>query len=698
MKDKWSAITIFTGSFLLFLVQPMVGRTLLPVFGGTSLVWVVCLCVFQTMLLVGYWYAHMIAGQGVSLSRVRVHRVLLIIAAALTVIVAFAGRGWISTIVADTSDILPPAMQTLVGVLMLAGAPYLLLSANSTLVSSAASGDYRLYSISNVGSFCGLFAYPFLFEPFIGLKIQWIVFAVGIAIYAAMLGCLKIAKSGAANISGGQSADSNPVLVGRCSVAWPAVAFLIPCATTFLLDAFTAHMTLDVMPMPLLWALFLAAFLLSYVIGFTDWAERHLVWFGLFAALGFGAACYLNFSGSVSKLGFPTVLSLGTFFLLAMCTYLHATLYASRPDSSKLSRFYLLNATGGAVGGIAASLVFPLVTKTVAEYPVAVFSSALLAGVLAVGLKRGVGTAKYALKWVGVVILLATGGVLWVTGDTKETRPVVYRGRGFFGTIEVLEAKAKTSASEGRIHEFVHGTTVHGIQVLIPGKERMPTTYYTPDASGYAIVGHPKYRSGQPMRVNITGLGVGVMFAYGRKGDYYRAYEISEDALKVATDTNLFTFVSDCLAEKSIVLGDARKGLEEELAAGVEPYDVIILDAFTGDNLPYHLSTREAYELYFKLLKPDGILCVNITNWHLEMEPLMRTIGDSFHVPLLGLMTRDDYSRLAFGAKIAFFCRKPEGLAQPPFQTASLINFNLFKPLSYFPTDERGSFINLIKW
>ena len=207
------------------------------------------------------------------------------------------------------------------------------------------------------------------------------------------------------------------------------------------------------------------------------------------------------------------------------------------------------------------------------------------------------------------------------------------------------------------------------------------------------------------MRVNITGLGVGVLFCYGRTNDYYRAYEISKDALDVATNTNLFTFVSDCPATKELVLGDARKGLEAELAAGVEPYDVIVVDAFTGDNLPYHLSTKEAFELYFKLLKPDGILCVNISNWHLQLEPFMRKIGETFNVPLLGVRTGNNYGQLQFGACIAFFCPQPDKITPPQIGNPNLkwgdgvfVDFSKFKLMREMPTDEKGSFIDLIKW
>ena len=352
-------------------------------------------------------------------------------------------------------------------------------------------------------------------------------------------------------------------------------------------------------------------------------------------------------------------------------------------------------AVGGALGGSLASLLFPLVTKRVAEYPISLAAAGAAVFVCFLSVRRWACLAASGVAAVAAV-------VLWCLGAKIETRPVVHRARGFFGTIEVLEAKARTASGEGRIHEFVHGTTIHGIQALIPGKERMPTTYYTPNASGYAISGHPKYRKGEPMRVNITGLGVGVLFCYGRPGDYYRAYEISPDALAVASDTNLFTFVSDCPADKDIILGDARKGLEAELAAGVEPYDVIVVDAFTGDNLPYHLSTVEAFDLYFKLLKPDGILCVNISNWHLSLEPFMRALAEHYDVPLLGLQTTDNFATLQFAAKIACFCRKPDGLQPPPINNsplgARLIDFSRYPAMGRLPTDEQGSFIGLVNW
>ena len=688
MKNFLAGLTIFIGSFLIFGIQPMVGRTLLPVFGGTAAVWVVCLCAFQVFLLGGYWYADWLAKDR---GRIRGHLVLLLIAAAWTVVVALnRGAGLSKVGAADGGN---PALSVVLCVLALVGVPYILLGSNASLVQALSDGNYRLYAVSNAGSLLGLLAYPFVFEPHVALTTQWLGFAVGIVIYAALL--VVCAKLSARNVSS-TVISSQPA---QTSGFRPCLWFLLPAASCFVLDALTTHVTLDVMPMPLIWTASLGIFLLSYIVGFSGVAEKLVKPFAFGSLALVLVLCGMN-GTTLPKIGLPLALMAYALFLFATCTFLHSWLYMVRPSGDRLTRYYLLQSVGGAVGGVLASLVFPMVAKTIVEYPVALFG---MGAMVALGLAT-VGRARRVLPACALVVL-GVGVWLYAHGAGKETRPVVYRGRGFFGTIEVLEAKAKTQRGEGVIHEFVHGTTVHGIQANVPGMDRMPTTYYTPDASGYAIVGHPKYRTGEPMRVNITGLGIGVLFCYGRTNDYYRAYEISKDALDVAQNTNLFTFVSGCPAQKEIVLGDARKGLEAELAAGVEPYDVIVVDAFTGDNLPYHLSTKEAFDLYFKLLKPDGILCVNISNWHLQLEPFMKALGEAYDVPLLGLRTHDDYAHLQFGATIAFFCRKPDNLGALPigrpdirFGNASVIDFERYNSMPELPTDEKGSFISLIRW
>jgi hypothetical protein len=696
MKNHLASATIFLGAFLVFGVQPLIGRTLLPVFGGTAAVWVVCLCSFQLLLLGGYFYAHMLGGSRERRGRAFiVHLVLLFVSAAWVCAVAFTKRDLLFW--AGTGGC--AALEVLVCVLALVGVPYVLLSANSSLVQVLAGGEYRLYSVSNAGSLAGLLAYPFVFEPYVGLAGQWLGFGVGMAIYALLLGLLaRRQAAGAAEGRGcgatGPHDSAATERQGHSHAWWPW--FAIPAVTCFLLNAVTTHLTLDVMPFPLLWVVLLALFLLSYVIGFSDRGaafSRAMGW--AVPPLVLCSTPILTIVVRDAKFIFDLLSSL--LLVFAGCTFLHGRLYSLRPDGSRLTRFYLFNALGGAAGGVFTGLVAPLVFDSILEYPIALV---LVLGAVAWGMASAY--RRIAVKAAFWVVLAGVAAIfLWrVSFPETGSRTTLVKKRGFFGTVAVTEMKARSGTGvEGKIHEYVHGSIVHGVQVLIPGKERMPTTYYTPNAAGFAIVGHPKYKNGEPMRVNLVGMGVGVLFSYGRTNDYYRAYEISKNSFDVAMNTNLFTFISDCPAKKDIIVGDARKGLEAEFAAGVEPYDAIIVDAFTGDNIPYHLSTTEAFDLYFKLLKPDGILCVNISNWHLSLQPFMRSLGDRYEVPLLGILVSPNMQTLSFGGMMAFFCPDPSKIGAPPFDDKTkFIDFRKFEPMRRLPTDEKGSFVELINW
>ena len=471
--------------------------------------------------------------------------------------------------------------------------------------------------------------------------------------------------------------------------------FLIPAISCALLNAVTTHLTLDIFPLPLLWAVLLGLFLLSYIVGFSGRGKS--AYWAVPAALSVLVA-FWGFA-SMRDNDISRHLPIGAALLFFVCTFLHSWLYELRPEKEWLGRYYLLNVIGGAVGGVLTSIIAPLAFPTVVEYPILIIISALGLVFWTYQLYSRVPAAiAFAAFTLYFAVSPFVGGALSDGEDGKRWK-TVFRNRGFFGTINVNEISSTSSDGKAiKIHDFYHGSTLHGVQVMRKEMEKMPTAYYSPYGCGYAVWGHPNYKSGKPMRVNLIGLGMGVLFAYSRPGDYYRAYEISPETLALAQDPKYFTFISSSPAQKDIVLADARKGLEKEVADGVEPYDVIVVDAFTGDSVPYHLSTKEAIELYLKLLKDDGILCIHFSNKHLDLKPYIKRIGMEFGMEPIVMKCIDDRARLAFATDSAFFTRHPEKYRGLPITDghATRQDLSSVKPMAYLPTDDKGSFLPLI--
>jgi hypothetical protein len=720
----------------------MLGRTLLPPFGGTAAVWTVCLAAYQTLLVAGYFYAHVIAKRPLRTQRT-LHVSLLVLAALWTAGFAF-GRPALRAFIGNSGA---PALEVLFCVLVFAGLPYVLLSAGSTLVqawlvggedfpkletakvlklgsvnvpdsrtselsnSRTSSDVYRLYAVSNLGSFCGLLAYPFILEPHVSLTVQWWGFAVCLAAYAVLLG--RVAAACGVRSStldprpstldarpSTRDARASTINHSPSTIHSPTPAllwFILPCLSVFMLNAITAHLTLEVLPLPLLWVALLGAFLLSYVFGFSDKTQQKL-----WAYQGVALLALMVLALSMKKTGgaalFKLNLAGGLALLFAGCTFLHGWLYRIRPQGAGLTRYYLANALGGAAGGITASLLMPMAFRRVVEYPLML---ALVAAVIAAaGLFGRLRSERAAvLPWVAGVAGLAVtlGGIAYnLAFEDMKGRTSLYADRGFFGTIEVLTIPAASKTGTGALHEFIHGATVHGMQARIPGKERMPTAYFTPDSGGLAVVQHPKYKQGQPLRVAVVGMGIGVLTAYCRSNDFYRCYEISPEVVKVAQDPALFSFLADAPGRVEVILGDGRKELEKERSRGEERFDVIFVDAFTGDNLPYHLSTKEAFQLYLDRLADDGILAVNISNWHLDLLPLIRAVSIELDIPAVAFRQEGKVGQLRFGAAWAMMMRDPPADFKFPAdaQMAALQHVTRMR----LPTDEKGSFIGLVSW
>lgn len=675
MKMKILAATIFLGSFISFALEPMIGRTLLPVFGGTPTVWVTCLGAFQLLMVGGYFYGERRMGRGMF----RLHLALLVLAGI-----------WCSALSVCSAPILDAVssitgtgpLDVFVSVVVLVGFAFILLSANASIVQTLSCGEYRLYSISNLGSLLGLFAYPVFIEPFVGLRVQWLMLGGGILVYAVFLFCCNRFE-----INGSFAVKANES--EKPFKGW--LYFLLPLLSCALLNAVTTHLTLDIAPIPLLWAILLGIFLLSYVIGFSGKVKSG--WCALPAAVSAFLAFWWHHAGKGNSV--VDQLPVSAALLFFVCTFMHAWLYEERPSQSRLGRYYLLNVIGGAVGGVITTILAPLVFSSVIEFPgIIVLSAALVAAWL---ILRGCNRYVAALAVLAGAAILA--GACFQSAGKEGQGKVIHRSRGFFGTIYVKEVLAGSSDGMGiKIHEFYHGETCHGAQVMRKEMEKMPTAYYTPYGCGYAVWGHPKYKANKPMRVNMIGLGMGVLCAYARANDYYRGYDVSPETLALAKNEEMFTFVSHCSGKVDLELSDARKGLEKELANGAEPYDVIVVDAFTGDSIPYHLSTREALDLYFKLLKPDGILCIHISNKHLNLQPYIKRIGLEYGIEPIMLACKDDPARLGYATLAAFFTRQPEKLAQLPKNNPNYIRFDLsnVKPLPEIPTDDKGSFLPLV--
>ena len=690
-----SAAAIFSGSFLLFLIQPMLGRTLLPVFGGSAAVWSVCLAAYQVLLLAGYAYAHGLAAWPARTQR-RAHLVSLGAAAVWAFAIA-AARLPLKKVFGESAM---PSLEVLFCVLVFVGLPYVLLAAGSTLVQAWAVAGvpaggtglrlqaleardvYRLYAVSNLGSLSGLLAYPFVLEPFVPLAAQWWGFAVCFVGYAAWV----------ARVAG--RAQEVPDLPdapdGIASRTW--LWWLLPGVSAFLLNAVIAHLFTDVTPMPLVWVAMLAAFLMSYVVGFSRFAEAlRGVWCGLSAAALAGAAAANGMWGTGSFYPNAAAAAAVLFFAGAV---LHGWLYAERPPTSRLTRYYLAIAAGGAAGGLLSALAAPLVFNSVLEYPLVLCVCAVLVA------WRAPKPAAVARSRFGVWAFALCCGAAWlalaVATARHTTSRTVFRDRNFYGCLRVTQT-FETFGKHGAlpVHYLWYGQTTHGLQVRSPAFKGRGTSYYGQTGGGIAFSAHPKRRSGEGMRVGVVGLGAGCLACYGRPVDLFRFYEINPQVVKVATDPGLFTYLPEAPMPIDLVPGDARRMLEKERDAGDPLYDLLVVDAYSGDAVPYHLATVEAFQLYFNRLAPDGMLAVHVSNWHIDMLPLCKAVARALGVSPYGVVGIAENS-VTTGAMWVFMTRKPMVYSYPGKASVREVVWEKIRTVSA-PTDEKGSLLPLLR-
>lgn len=653
------AATIFLAAALSFLVQPLIGKQLLPVLGGTPGVWNSCLVFFQSALLLAYFLAHRSIRSRLSF-RIRLLVHVLLLSAALTA-TAFGGRLKPDDSLVPTDSELP-VVAVLIVLGLTVGAPYLALAMTAPLLQAwyARFGrdPYPLYAASNLGSFTGLLGYPLAVEPSLPLAVQREWWIVGFAAVAALIALCGFV---AARTSEKQPSceTSGPSIPARRALKWIALAAL----PSSLLMSATTHLTTDIAPVPLLWVVPLGLYLLSFVVVFASWPP------GARRIVGRVTPMFLCFLAValLTRANTPIVLvsgiHLGAFLFVALLC--HGELAADRPAPNQLTNYYLWLSVGGVLGGSFNSLLAPWLFAGVGhlEYPIAIVLAGLVrppSGAVGIKFKPMDGVWPFAL---GIVAALLVVGVPWLLpADPKAAlddpfellkvgglsfglpaalafalvwRPVRFAlclavllavgsfapnphgrvldtRRNYFGTLRV------TASADGRFHRIVHGTTLHG-QQLWPGQGRPdPATYYHRKGPfGRLMEQLPVERR---LRVGVVGLGCGATAAYADAGQRWTFYEIDPAVVRVARDERFFTFLSTCPIPIEIVLGDARRRLRAEPDA---EFDLLVLDAFSSDAVPAHLLTKEAFELYRRLLKPDGALALHVSNRYLDLAPLV---------------------------------------------------------------------------
>jgi hypothetical protein len=681
-------ICLFASAFLLFLVEPMVAKMVLPLVGGTSAVWATSVLFFQTVLLIGYGYSHWLAMRLQWRWQAVLHGLLLL--GPLLVLPIHLIPGW------NPPTTGSPALWLVLLLSVTVGLPFLVLSTTSPLIQhwfsrtghAHAQDPYFLYRASNLGSALGLLSYPALIEPHFGLHAQADLWRDG---YVAFL-VLSVLCLGAVawSRSLGVSASSpTPTLalageVGASPITWRRRlrwVLLAAVPSTWML-AVTSYFTTVIRPIPLLWVIPLALYLFSFAIVFARrplisryWLNRLFPFYALpllgMVLLGGGGALWLL-----------AILHFGAFFLAALLC--HGELAADRPGAAQLTEFYWWLAVGGATGGLLTALVAPLVFNDFFEYPLAIIGAALLRPALArgggdrsrladlwlpgamlaavlvvIGLMSvtgvlgklnqvpitGATTASDLLRvlvvfaipavisaafsWRPIRFGLATAAMLLLALVPLGSQPVIFQQRDFYGVHKVVSDPAATR------HALIDGGTIHGLQLLDPSARDLPASYYS--LSG--PVGD-LFTAEQPVdtswSVAVIGLGAGAMACYAQPQQSWTFYEIDPVVARIARDPSLFTFLRDCTPKAGIVLGDGRLTMAK---APDHSYDLIVLDAFGSDSVPVHLVTREAIQMYLAKLRPGGVLLFNISNKYVNLAAVLAV--EAANLSLVGYQRTD---------------------------------------------------------
>jgi SAM-dependent methyltransferase len=609
------AATIFLSAFLLFLVQPVIAKQILPWFGGSPAVWNTCMVFFQTLLLAGYAYSDWTTRHLTPRAQAMLHAALL--ALSLVVLPIAADAAWKP---AGDED---PVWRILALLSVTIGLPYFLLSSTGPLVQAGFvrryGGErvYRLFALSNFGSMLALLAYPFLIETIITTHTQAIGWSVAYVVYALMCAFAMILSAQASRHAGTPAGAVSPETIVHQRAGHPtpgdqAIWLALAALGTTLLLSVTNHITQNVASVPLLWLAPLTLYLLSFILCFEGrgWYRR---WLFVLLFLPAIAAMAWGLQAEDGVLDIRTAIPLYLVGLFVACMFFHGELARSKPAPRYLTRFYLMISLGGATGGLFVGLLAPKIFAAYYELPVAL----MVGGLLAAWVLRAVWVVR-GLRLVSLAALVATGvaGYQLYKYQRYITDDTVLIARDFFGVLRVQDS----GEGKDRSRRLVHGVIMHGRQSYDPEFTHQPTTYYG-RTSG---IGRTfEALQDRPLKAGVIGLGTGTLAVYGRKGETFRFYDISAKVVEIARRE--FTYLSESAASIDIVLGDARLAMERETP---QDYDIIVVDAFSSDAIPVHLITREALETYLRHLAPGGVIGFHVTNRYLDLRPVVKRLAD----------------------------------------------------------------------
>jgi hypothetical protein len=646
-------LAIVGSAFLIFLVQPMVAKRIVPWFGGTPAVWTLCLAFYQSALFLGYAYAYALIRWAPPALQVPIHGALLVGAAFSLPILP--GLGW------TTTDLSAPSTRILQLLSIEVALPFVALAATGPLVQAWFArrypdrSPYFLYALSNAGSLAALLAYPFLIEP------RWPLSAAGeawgfgfVAVALAIFVCSMLARQPVSSPPLGLQ-DDEPLQRGDI-LLW----LLLPGAAVVVLMGVSNELCLDLASIPFLWVLPLAIYLLTFILCFASerWYARKTFMAMLFALL----AVVVGSELSERPLGLGThptdpatsLVAFHCLLLFVSCMIFHGELYRRTPAPRYLTAFYLCLSGGGALGGLFVGLLSP---RLFDAYPETVIGLALGGIGVAISVLRHEEATPVSSVLRPALIGLATVLVatqLW--SSLRLEKGTIWRERSFFGVLRVQEY----GDGGGVYRRLMHGSTMHGTQLRKESLRRLPTSYFGRATALSALM---SIRKPEPVRTGIVGLGVGTIASYGRAQDFVRYYEIDPAVARIAGANGYFSFLEDSPASVEVVLGDARLELEKEQTAGTrQDFDILIVDAFSSDSIPTHLMTAEAFEVYRQALSDDGLIAVHCTNRHLALRNVISRVGHEVGLRSLQVSTQRAPHHQSQDGEWIFLSPRPEAL------------------------------------